>query len=297
MTDHHPVTVIGLGAMGREIARVLLEAGHPTTVWNRTSSRADDLVGMGATRADTVAQAVAGSPLVLVCVLDYAATRDLLEPVAADLAGRTVVQLTTGTPNHARELAAWAAEHAIAYVDSGMMATPPMIGRPESAFLYSGDEAAFARYRETLELLGSARWFGADAGLASLYDLALLSGMYTMFAGFLHGAAMVATAGVSAADFAADAGDWLRAMTGALPYAATFVDSGDYTTDVQSVEFNKAALDVIVQASRDQGVAPDLVAPIQDLLARQLAEGHGKEAFDRIIESIRPRPVTRPASP
>jgi 3-hydroxyisobutyrate dehydrogenase-like beta-hydroxyacid dehydrogenase len=288
MTDHHPVTVIGLGAMGREISRVLLEAGHPTTVWNRTPSRADDLVSKGASRADTVVAAAGASPLVLVCVLDYAATRELLEPVAAELAGRTVVQLTTGTPNQARELAAWANDHGIAYVDSGMMATPPMIGRPESSFLYSGDEAAFSRYRETLELLGTARWFGADAGLASLYDLALLSGMYTMFAGFLHGAAMVGTAGVSAAEFAADAGDWLRAMTVSLPYAAAFVDSGDYTTDVQSVEFNKSALDVIVQASRDQGIAPDLVAPIQDLLARQLAEGHGKEAFDRIIESIRP---------
>ncbi len=294
MTDRHPVTVVGLGAMGREIARVLLEAGHPVTVWNRTPSRADDLVARGATRADTVASAVAGSPLVLVCVLDYAATRELLEPVAADLAGRTVVQLTTGTPRQARELAGWAAEHGVDYVDSGMMATPPMIGTETSLFLYSGDEAAFQRYRPALDLLGTGRWFGSDAGLASLYDLALLSGMYTMFAGFLHGAAMVGTAGVSAAEFAEASGDWLRAMTASLPYAAAFVDSGDYTTDVQDVVFNKSALDVIVQASVDQGVAPDIVAPIQRLLARQLAEGHGKESFDRIIESIRPA-VTRRA--
>ncbi len=97
-----------------------------------------------------------------------------------------------------------------------------------------------------------------------------------------------------AAEFAESAGDWLRATSSAFPYAASFVDSGDYTTDVQSVEFNKAALDVIVRAGTDQGVAPDLGAPIQELLARQLAEGHGKEAFDRIIESIRPA-VTRPA--
>ncbi|SEF16728.1 3-hydroxyisobutyrate dehydrogenase [Jiangella alba] len=294
MTERHPVTVVGLGAMGQEIARVLLEAGHPVTVWNRTPSRADDLVARGATRADTVANAVTSSPLVLVCVLDYAATRELLEPVAADLAGRTVVQLTTGTPRQARELAVWAAGHGIDYVDSGMMATPPMIGTETSVFLYSGDETAFQRYRPALDLLGASRWFGADAGLASLYDLALLAGMYTMSAGFLHGAAMVGTAGVSAAEFAESAGDWLRAVSGSLPYAAAFVDSGDYTTDVQSVDFNKAALDAIVQASVDQGVAPDLVAPIRELLARQQDEGHGKESYDRIIESIRPE-VTRRA--
>ncbi|WP_026874700.1 NAD(P)-dependent oxidoreductase [Jiangella gansuensis] len=288
MTDRHPVTVVGLGAMGREIARILLEAGHPTTVWNRTPGRADDLVARGAIRAGTVAQAVTSSPLVLVCVLDCAVTRELLEPIAAELTGRTVVQFTTGTPEQARGLAAWAAGHGIDYVDSGMMATPPMIGTPDSTFLYSGDQQAFERYRPTLDLVGTSRYLGADAGLAGLYDLALLSGMYTMFAGFVHGAAMVGTVGGTAADFAETAGHWIRATSHALPYAARFMDSRDYTTDVQSVEFNKAALDVIVQASRDQGVAIDLVEPIQRLLAEQIAQGHGKEAFDRIIESIRP---------
>src|SRR5207248_5420944 len=67
------LTVIGLGAMGGRIAEVLLAAGHRTTVWNRTPSRADPLVAQGAIRADDVAEAVAASPLVLVCVLDYAA--------------------------------------------------------------------------------------------------------------------------------------------------------------------------------------------------------------------------------
>ena len=42
------VTVLGLGDMGSAIARVLLDRGHPTTVWNRTSSRSAPLVRAGA---------------------------------------------------------------------------------------------------------------------------------------------------------------------------------------------------------------------------------------------------------
>ncbi|TWF77327.1 3-hydroxyisobutyrate dehydrogenase-like beta-hydroxyacid dehydrogenase [Pseudonocardia hierapolitana] len=286
--ERPPVTVIGLGAMGSRIAEVLLAAGHPTSVWNRTPGRADPLVAQGAVRASGVAEAVTASPLVLVCVLDYAAAREILEPVAAEFAGRTLVHFTTGTPQQAREMARWAAGHGIGYVDSGMMATPPMIGKDGARFLYSGSQDAFERYRRSLELLGTAEYFGEDAGLASLYDLALLSAMYGMFAGFFHGAALVGSAGVSAADFAEQAAAWVTAMTVGLPYDAEFIDSGDYTTaDEQTVAFNKSAFDMIVQASREEGVAVDFVAPLQALLARQVAEGHGAASFARVFEGIR----------
>jgi 3-hydroxyisobutyrate dehydrogenase-like beta-hydroxyacid dehydrogenase len=286
--NHPPLTVIGLGAMGARIAEVLLAGGHPTTVWNRTPGRADPLVAQGAVHAGDVAEAVTASPLVLVCVLDYAAAHEILEPVVGELAGRTLVHFTTGTPRQAREMAEWAAGHGIEYVDSGMMAIPPMIGKDGARFLYSGSKDAFERYRPSLELLGTAEFFGEDAGLASLYDLALLSAMYGMFAGFFHGAALVGSAGLSAGEFAEQAAAWVTAMTGGLAHNAGFIDSGDYTTaDEQTIAFNKSGFDTLVQASRDEGIAVDLVAPVQEMLARQLAEGHGAASFARIFEGIR----------
>jgi 3-hydroxyisobutyrate dehydrogenase-like beta-hydroxyacid dehydrogenase len=286
--DHPSVTVIGLGAMGSRIAEVLLRGGHPTTVWNRTPGRAEPLVARGAVRAGSVAEAVTASPLVLVCVLDYAAAREIVEPVAGELAGRTLVHFTTGTPRQAREMAEWAAGHGIDYVDSGMMAIPPMIGEEGARFLYSGSKDAFERYRPGLELLGTAEFLGEDAGLASLYDLALLSAMYGMFAGFFHGAALVGSAGLSAGEFAEQAVAWVTAMTGGLAHNAAFIDARDYTTaDEQTIAFNKSGFDTLVQASREEGVAVDLVAPLRELLARQLDEGHGAASFARIFEGIR----------
>ena len=286
--DRPPVTVIGLGAMGARIAEVLLAGGYLTTVWNRTPGRADPLVAQGAVRAADLTEAITASPLVLVCVLDYAAAREIVEPVAAELTGRTLIHYTTGTPRQAREMAEWAAGRGIEYVDSGMMAIPPMIGNDGARCLYSGSKDAFERYRSGLELLGTAEFFGEDAGLASLQDLALLSAMYGMFAGFFHGAALVGSAGVSAADFAEQAAAWVTAMTGGLAHHAAFIDAGDYATaDEQTIAFNKSAFDTIVQASREEGVAVDFVAPLQELLARQLAEGHGAASFARVFEGIR----------
>jgi 3-hydroxyisobutyrate dehydrogenase-like beta-hydroxyacid dehydrogenase len=49
---HTPVTVIGLGLMGRALATAFLRAGHPTTVWNRTPAKAEQLVAQGAKLAE-----------------------------------------------------------------------------------------------------------------------------------------------------------------------------------------------------------------------------------------------------
>jgi 3-hydroxyisobutyrate dehydrogenase-like beta-hydroxyacid dehydrogenase len=285
-TSKTPVTVLGLGAMGLAIADTFRRGGHATTVWNRTPGKADGLVAKGAALAPSAADAVAASPVVVVVLLDHASVKATLDPLADALAGRLVVNLTTTTPEQARESAAWAAGHGIEYLDGAIMAIPPMIGLPVASLLYSGSSAAFETHRALLELLGGAQYFGADAGRASLYDLALLSAMYSMFAGFAHAAAMVATEGVPAADFVHHAGSWISAMTTALPGHAEFFDKGEYADETQSLNFNKLALDSIVETSRDQGVAVDVPAAVQTLIDRQVAAGHGAESFARIFESI-----------
>ncbi|PSL58440.1 3-hydroxyisobutyrate dehydrogenase-like beta-hydroxyacid dehydrogenase [Saccharothrix carnea] len=280
------VTVLGLGAMGAALASALVRAGHPTTVWNRSPGKADALVGLGATAADSAADAVTAADVVVACLLDAASVHEVLDPVADLLTGRTLVNVTTTTPEQSREIAGWAAAHGVAYLDGGIMAVPHMIGQPGSSILYSGSQAAFEQYRPLLDLWGESAYFGEDAGTAPLYDLALLAGMYVMFAGFLHGAAMVADAGVSATEFAKRAAPWLSAMTGELAGFATVVDGGDYTVPgQQSLEFSD--LGDMVDASAAQGISTEVVGMVQALIRRQVDAGHGKEGFARIYESIK----------
>ncbi|MEO3802770.1 NAD(P)-binding domain-containing protein [Nonomuraea sp. B1E8] len=280
------VSVLGLGAMGSALAGALVKAGYATTVWNRSPEKADDLVAQGAEAASTVRDAVRASRLVIICLLDHASVHEVLDPLSQDLAGRTLINVTTTSPAQSRELAAWAAHAGATYLDGGIMAVPHMIGQPGSSILYSGSADAFHQYRPLLDLWGTSTYLGADAGLASLYDLALLAGMYVMFAGFMHGAAMVAPAGVTAAEFAALATPWLTAMTGALQGFAAVIDGGDYTVEgQQSLQFSD--LSDLLAASSDQGISTDVVAMVQRLIQRQIDAGHGEEGFARIIESIK----------
>jgi 3-hydroxyisobutyrate dehydrogenase-like beta-hydroxyacid dehydrogenase len=263
MTENTPVTVLGLGPMGAALAGALLKAGHPTTIWNRTPEKGDDLVERGATRAAAVADAVAASPLVIACLLDYAVLDTVLDPVADALSGRDLVNLTNGRPVQARTAAAWAESHGIGYVDGGIMATPPLIGGPDAFILYSGSQAAFDRHRGTLEHLGATPFLGGEPGLAALYDLALLSAMYGMAAGVRHATTMI---GEERADEFTSAylGPWLRAMAGPIAMGATEAEA-DSPLGMQAV-----GLANIVQGARDENVPAALFAhlltPMRDIV-------------------------------
>ncbi|MQA90413.1 MAG: NAD(P)-dependent oxidoreductase [Gemmatimonas sp.] len=281
-------TLLGMGAMGSVLATAVLNAGRPTVVWNRTPHRAEALGERGATVADSVAEAVAGERVIVVCLFDHQSVHHVLDPVAAGLSGRTVINLTTTTPNQSREVAAWAAERGITYLDGALMAVPQLIGGPGSAILYSGSAAAFEENRALLELWGESSYFGPDAGMASLYDMAILVGMYAMFAGFIHGAAMVGSEGVSATEFAARAAPFLAAMTGGFAGFAATIDAGSYAGEgQQSLEFTGTALALLVQASTDQGVNVEVLKPVYDIVRRQIAAGFGKQGTARIFEALR----------
>lgn len=283
----NPVTVLGLGAMGQALAAAFLKTGRSTVVWNRTPGKDADLVAAGAVGAATVDEAVRAGEVIVVVLLDHASVHAALDPVAERLSGKQVINLTSTAPEEARELGRWAEQHGIDYLDGGIMAVPPMIGQPGASILYSGSRKVFDDNRELLESAAAADYFGEDAGLASTWDFALLSSMYGMFAGFLHGAALARSAGASVSAFAERATAWVTAMAQLIPEYGRVIDGGDYTTDVQHLNFHKAAMDAIVRASRDAGVALDVIGPIKNLIDRQVADGHGALAFERTFEELR----------
>ncbi len=72
------VGLIGLGLMGRPMGRNILKAGFPLTVWNRTPSRASELVAAGATLAKSPREVAGNSDLLITIVSDPPALEEVL---------------------------------------------------------------------------------------------------------------------------------------------------------------------------------------------------------------------------
>ncbi|WP_244491029.1 NAD(P)-dependent oxidoreductase [Paramesorhizobium deserti] len=134
------ICVLGTGRMGSSIVRTLLNHGYSTNVWNRTRAKCEPLIAAGAKSSLNLQDVIEPTDIIFVNVLDYAASDTLLkrDGIPSLLAGKTVVQLTSGSPRLAREDATWVGAQGADYLDGAIMATPDFIGRPDAALLYSG---------------------------------------------------------------------------------------------------------------------------------------------------------------
>jgi 3-hydroxyisobutyrate dehydrogenase-like beta-hydroxyacid dehydrogenase len=164
---------------------------------------------------------------------------------------------------------------------------PQSIGTPAARILYGGSETTFAAQREVLSVLGEPVFLGEDAGLAALYDLALLGIMWSTMGGYLHALALVGTEGVEPGQFTPMATEWLSAVGGFLPGIGEQVATGDYATDVSALDSNAAGLGLLVETSRAQGIDPAIPAVLRELFDRAVAAGHGSHAIASVIEEIR----------
>ncbi|QKV92594.1 NAD(P)-dependent oxidoreductase [Streptomyces sp. NA02950] len=285
--DRPAVSVIGLGSMGSALAAAFLDRGHPTTVWNRSEHKAAPLSERGAHRAATPGAAVTASPLIVACVLDYPALRTVLDPVAASLAGRTLVNLTSGSPEQAREMAEWARSHGADYLDGAIMTTPPGVGSSAMMFLYSGPREVFDTHRPALESLGDPLHLDTDPGLASLYDAALLGLMWSAMTGWLHGTALVGAEKTAATSFTPVAIRWLTAVAGFLTTYAPQVDAARYPGDDATVDIQIAAIDHLIHAAAARGIDNSLPELLKRTMERTSAAGHGSDSYASVIEVLR----------
>ncbi|MFF4223327.1 NAD(P)-dependent oxidoreductase [Streptomyces sp. L500] len=285
------VTVLGLGAMGATLAGAFTAAGHRTTVWNRTAGRAGALMERGAVEAPSAARAVAASPLVVICVTAYDAAHDVLGPLAAGLAGSTLVNLTSGSPPQARETAAWAERHGIAYLDGALMSTPSGIGDPDFLQLYSGPRAAFDQHRETLAALGHPVHLGTDPALPSVYDSALLGLLWSTLTGWLHGVALIGAegpgGGVTATDFTDVVNHWMKSVGALMNSYAPQIDAGRYPGGEFPLTLHLSMMNLLAHASELRGVEPGLPEFLQRLTSRAIAAGHGGDSYARLVEFLR----------
>ncbi|MCX6363969.1 MAG: NAD(P)-binding domain-containing protein [Actinobacteria bacterium] len=292
-----PVSVIGLGAMGSTLARVLAERGHAVTVWNRSALsavRAEMLKRAGVRRAATPAQAIAASPLTVMCVLDYPAAEAVLDAPGAteSLAGRTLVQLTNGGEDQVRGQMARVRAAGGRPLAGGIVGYPRHIGKADTVILYAGSAAAFDEHRATLaDLAGGQRFLGEDPAVQNATYVSAFGFYYAALAGFLESAALAASRGVAAADFAAVMPGMTALLLDHIADAVRRIEAGDFAGDQATVDVH------LVGSSRRQRTLAD--AGVQSLMTdafvaycRQAHEaGEGGEDIAALYKRIVPRPA------
>lgn len=264
--------------MGHALAAAFAAADHSTTVWNRTPGKGADL---DVTIAGTAVEAMAASPLVIACLLDYQVARSILDTDA--LNGRTLVNFCGGTPQQARAMATWATQHGIDYIDGVIMSTPSAIGSPEAALYYSGTGDAYEAHRSTLSALGeNANYLGRDPGRAAAFDVSLQDMLWTSMTGVVHMFALAAAEDIAAADIA----EYAKAMLGFFPdlidLLAEQVATGRFDGDAGTLASTATIMDHILTAIREKGLGDGVLGAARAEVQRAIDAGYGSEGFGRL---------------
>ncbi len=283
------VSVLGLGAMGSAIAKTFVDRGHRTTVWNRTARKSAPLADAGATAAATAAEAAAASPLVVVCLLDSTAVDDVLGAVEGAVAGKVLVNVTSGSPAQARANQRWARDRGAEYLDGKIMGDPPYVGTPNVMFSFSGSRSAFEAHESTLRQLGTVTYHGDDPGAAAVEFMAQVAVGYEFLIGFLHTLRLVQAEGVDVAEFAERVADSLAGYPPLLTSFGKAVKSGEYGPDLGPLDVQAALMDDMIGHRESLGVESVRMREVRDLMDRRIADGHGDQGFSSLFELLAER--------
>ena len=166
MSSPRKIGFIGLGLMGRPMAMNLLKAGHSLTVWNRTSSRAQELVAAGATLAKSPREAAAASDILFTIVSDPPALEEVLwghqgnndGALAGLRPGSIYIDSSTVAPALTRRVAAACAEHGVRYLDAPVTGGDWGAREGNLVFMIGGGADTLREVEPVLGVLGK-KWF------------------------------------------------------------------------------------------------------------------------------------------
>lgn len=157
---------IGLGLMGHPMSMNLLKAGYPLTVWNRTTSRAMDLVAAGATLAKSPKEVAAVSDVLITIVSDPPALEEVLwgangrdgGALGALKSGSIYMDSSTVSPALAGKIAAACTARGARFLDAPVTGGDWGAKKGELVFMVGGDAETLKAVEPILGVMGK-KWF------------------------------------------------------------------------------------------------------------------------------------------
>jgi 3-hydroxyisobutyrate dehydrogenase len=169
------VGFIGLGIMGRGMARNILNAGFSLMVWNRTASRSDELVASGAQLGASPADVAAACDIIITCVSD---TPDVETVILGENGvihgarpGSLVIDCSTISPQATRTIAERLSLQGIQMLDAPVSGGSEGAARGTLSIMVGGAADQFARALPVFQAMGKAITHVGDYGAGQTVKL------------------------------------------------------------------------------------------------------------------------------
>ena len=291
---------IGIGLMGKHMARHLLEAGHPLTIWNRSREKADDLLAAGAKWAESPKMVATASDVVITMVTDSAAseavscgTDGILEG-AHD--GLILIDMGSIAPEMSRSIAGRAKEKGVAMLDAPVTGNPKVAEAGKLGIMIGGPEKTYKTCLPIFETLAAKIvYVGEENGTGT--TLKLINNLILGVAIEAVSEAMVLAAKVSidprkVIEITSVGG----ARTGAMETRGERMIRGDFAPGFSTNNMYKD-LTSVMKLADEAGVSLPATSTSWDILRAAKSRGDGDLdscCVLRILEELAQTKVTSP---
>jgi 3-hydroxyisobutyrate dehydrogenase-like beta-hydroxyacid dehydrogenase len=274
------VGVIGLGLMGRPMSMNVLKAGYPLTVWNRTASRADELVSAGARFGQSPHEVAALSDFLITMVSDPPALEEVLWGASGAMAalkrGSIYMDSSTVSPALARKIAAACAERDVKFLDAPVTGGDWGARKGELVFMIGGDAETLKEAEPVIAVMGK-KWFHLGPnGAGQTVKLAMNAILALQVGGLAEAIALSTGAGVPAEKLV-EVMQSSMARSGVLDVKAPNLLKGEYTPSFPLRLMHKD-LGLALELANQVGVPLPATAAAREIYSA--VKGAAKEDLD-----------------
>lgn len=277
-SSNFDVSVFGLGAMGTIVARTLSDKGKRVAAWNRSPGKAEALKDSSVHICDTAEQALRASPVSILVLLNSEIARATLIALrdSGAIAGRTIINYSSGTAEESEELLKLIDDAGGRYVRGTIMAYPRSIGHPESYCIHSGDSAAFEDHRRLLELLaGHAIFLPVEDAYA--FATAINAQTFTAMLSFFEVAGAAQRMGLPIDQMARRINDAARFFTtDAIEDALRRFEGAGFAGDQATIDVHAAGFAYIRDYMQSRGATTPIFDAVCEVIHQAQLEGHGQ---------------------
>jgi 3-hydroxyisobutyrate dehydrogenase-like beta-hydroxyacid dehydrogenase len=289
------VAFIGLGRMGRLIARNITNAGHQVVVYNRTTGPAEEFVGaVGGSRASTPAEAASKAELIFTMVADGDALIDIFTGESGVLrtvrAGAVAVDMGTSGPVAVAEVRGRLEEAGARLVDAPVSGSVPAADAARLLIMVGAHPEDYERVRPVLMTTGEPLLVGPPGAGAAL-KLAVNSILYGLNQALAEAVALAESSGVEAPttlDVVA------RSAAGAplVSYRRPQYLDPDQAPVLFTLDLALKDLRLTLEHAAARGVSMPQGQRTMDLVAELVAGGEGHRDMGFVVEAARRRRPT-----
>jgi len=171
------IGIIGTGMLGEAVGLHLLDSGYSVSVYNRTKSKTKNLEEKGADVAELPSVVAESSDLIITCVKDADAVKQVLFGQGGVVSGKhddmTVADMSTINPNAAKEISKKLHDEGIKSIEIPVMGGPNVAIEGKLVLMASGDKESFERFSQVFNTIANKTFFLGESGSAHSIKLAM----------------------------------------------------------------------------------------------------------------------------